>query len=108
MSSEIHFIHNPNFIFIEPAGNNIFVNEIPKDIIICNKPFSLICATAYKPEHMVGIFVINNDLYLVDDLSNTATLLPTPDEKILGRRVIPDDYFYFKKWNITGALYFLK
>ena len=108
ISTEIIFKHNPNFLFIEPAGNNIFVHEIPKQIIFSTKTYILMCVTAYKPGHMVGIFNIYNDLYLIDDLSTSAKLLSRANENILRREYFQytEEYYYNKKGDITAALYF--
>jgi hypothetical protein len=63
ISCEIKFLKNPNFVFIEAAFANIFINDLPKLITLNNNNYRFLCATVFKSNisHFVGIFEINNN-----------------------------------------------
>ena len=100
------FFVNTNFIFIE-SYHEIFINELPKEITINEKRFRLLCATVYKStiRHFVGLYLINDDFYIVDDLGQTTTLLEplSNDYKSKRKRNQPQDYYNIAT---TTSLYY--
>ena len=68
---ECVFVNNPPFIFIQTIERNpIFVEELPKQVIINRKTYQFLCATIYSesPGHFRSIFYLNRHFYFVDDL----------------------------------------
>jgi len=82
--THFNFYYNPNFILIESARANTLYSELPLEIEISNKIFKLFSCTIFNSElsHFVGIFYLNQEYFLVDDLGqhieyitqNTASL----------------------------------
>jgi hypothetical protein len=68
VSHSILFHNYPQFLFIESIYNNIFFDEIPKQINIENSVFKLLCVTTHKMDHFKAIFNLFNREYLIDDL----------------------------------------
>lgn len=108
ISTEIHFINDPNFIFIEAAHANIFINDLPKVINIKNRIYQLLCATFHIHKgngHFVGCFYLNNNFYIIDDLDQSVRYLPPLDEILLekkNRRLLS----YYVNVFVTSTLYF--
>ena len=40
-----------------------------------NRTFRLICTTLHKPRHYIGVFELNGDKYVVDDLDQSVVRL---------------------------------
>ncbi len=108
ISTEIHFINNPIFIFVEAAHKNIFINDLPKVVEINNRLYQLLCATFHIHRgngHFVGCFNFNNNFYIIDDLDQSLTYLPPFNELILGgknKRLL----YYYNTVFVTCTLYF--
>ena len=64
-------------MFIQSSHANIYFNELPKEIIIDNVSYKLLCATIYTTRHFLSIFEINNQAFLVDDLNQSMIQLAT-------------------------------
>ena len=88
ISCDILFYDNliPNFLFIEAAGTNMVFTDLPSDLIISNRRFELLCGTVrdtdiIKIGHFLGIFNLNNNLYLLDGLGQEKiqNLMPYTD-----------------------------
>jgi hypothetical protein len=72
---EFEFIKDPRILFIEPANRSTF-DKIPKVLQLGNKKFRLLMCHLHMPSHFVGIFIVNNKTYLVDDLTRKSIFLP--------------------------------
>ena len=99
VTCEVHFINNPNFIFMETTSH-FKINEVPKQFRIQHKTYNFLCAILHfrQRRHFVSIFEIENKNYLIDDLSpNSAIELKNNNSKHL---------IYFSS-NISSALYYL-
>jgi hypothetical protein len=97
ISSEVDFTYNPTFLFIEPANQNTFINELPKTVEINGKIFKLLCATIHTEladGHFVGIFNFNDEMLVVDDLTQSV------------KRLNQDRNNYSEK-PVSGSLYVL-
>jgi len=72
----MRFLNSPNFIFIQINGNG-YINNIPKRINIDNTEYELLCATVHNRQlrHFYGIYNINDNFYVVDDLDQSVSLL---------------------------------
>jgi len=83
-SVTMRFLNDPNFIFIQPNGFN-YLNDIPKRINIDNIDFQLVCATLHNIEiqHFYGVFNIDDNFYVVDDLDQSVAFL----ENILRKNI---------------------
>lgn len=68
-SSEIKFNQTPSFLFIQSMQQNIKINDLPKSILIDNQNYRLLCATLHKRNHFLGVFEINDNFFIVDDLN---------------------------------------
>ena len=102
---DIRFINNPNFLFIESENNNIFVNDIPKEIFIQNTIFQFLCVTVIsKKKDYFCIFEITKNLYVVDNLNKKVLHLKSFDQLQNTRRQRTNiDYYQLP---ISVALYF--
>ncbi|CAF0962569.1 unnamed protein product [Brachionus calyciflorus] len=90
----IQFYNKPNFVYIQSAHNNINVTSLPKEITIENNQYRFLYSTIHKPGHFLGVFEINELLYLVDDLDQSCKLWY-------------DESFLFKQAKTTISFYFL-
>ena len=73
----------PNFIFVQSRWNNIFINDIPKDLKFnSDTKYRLICCTVHKPGHFLGVYYINNNYYLADDLKRSFNLIIQPTDPL--------------------------
>ena len=107
---EINFSLNvPNFIFIESQTYNIVFNELPKELLINNKRFRLLCGTGYlhHRNHYIGIIELNNNLYVIDGLRDGGiiTYLP-PSNRVSNKRRI-DSIMENHRTLMTMSLYYL-
>jgi hypothetical protein len=94
----IKFNYNPNFIYIDSVGT-IKINEIPSNITIDGKTYYHLCSTVFKNRHFLGIFRINNNLFVVNDIGRTLDYLdPLTTEKRISN---------IFKWPTTISLYYL-
>ena len=76
VSCDVIFKYNTIFFFIETTSH-LKINELPKIIKIQNKTYKLLNAIFHleKQKHFVSVFDIDNNKYLIDDLSHEAPLL---------------------------------
>ncbi|CAF0892870.1 unnamed protein product, partial [Brachionus calyciflorus] len=79
ISTEIKFLKKTPFLLIESAHSNIFINELPNEIEIDNEKYTPLCSTIHLTNHFVGVFSVNCNLYIVDDLDQNVIQL---EEKI--------------------------
>jgi hypothetical protein len=96
ITTDIIFINQTKFLFIQPSEMNIVFSELPREILVDDQRFKLLCATLHTEladGHFVGMFNFNNDIYIVDDLNQSV--------EILSRK---SDY---NKNNVSGTLYYL-
>ena len=104
IKTSIRFDYNPNFLFIESMNNNIFAYEIPKLLKIDGKSYKLLCVTIFKEAeeqelgHFIGLFLIDDIFYAVDDLTQTSDLIPSIRSKKLNK---------YYNYITTTALYYL-
>ena len=78
---EFQFVNNPNILFVDSPGN-LFIDEIPENIVIGINNFRLFCTTLHKRNHFIGIFEFEGQKYTVDDLHKDALLLPALNSSI--------------------------
>jgi hypothetical protein len=102
ISCKIIFKHQPNFIFVQSAFGKITFNELPKNIKISNKRYDLLCSSVHKRAHFYGIFKINENLYLMDDLDQSFNILSS-DEDSSKRKIQYIDGLF-----TSLSLYYLK
>ncbi|CAF1031356.1 unnamed protein product [Brachionus calyciflorus] len=68
ISNDIQFCSNPNFLLIHSKFLNIYLDNLPKLITIDKKNYKLMNATFGAHGHFRGIFLIEENFYLVDDI----------------------------------------
>ena len=97
VTCNFEFLYDPIYVFIE-MSDNLTIKNIPKLLNMNNKMFRLLCAIIHRSEikHFVSVFEIENQLYLIDDLSPNGAHLLLENDKI--------NYFAL---NVTSALYYL-
>ncbi len=88
------FHNNPNFIYFDSV-DEIFVEDIPLNINIDGKSYNHLCSTVYKNRHFKGIFRLENNFFVVDDIGRSVRHLQ--DELELKT----------KRWRKTISLYYL-
>ena len=96
----VRFRNNPIFLFIE-TNSHFKIHELPKIFEIENKRYKLLCVILHREEikHFVSVFEIENNLYLVDNMTtNKARLLSSESNE--------NGINYFQL-NISSALYYL-
>jgi hypothetical protein len=95
------FVFNtiPTFLFIQSMDNDIYYQEIPKEITFNNVQYSHISTTLHKPDtmfsvaHFIGVFHLFGNDYVVDDLSRSFQILqPYQKSKNYGRSSENDVY----------------
>ena len=106
LSCEIHFLNNPNFLFIESITNNIFVNALPKVISINENKYRLLCAKIGLSGHFVAIFDINNNFFIVDDIGQRCTFLPVLNQVFIEKRNTKYPELFYRK-STSHSLYYL-
>jgi hypothetical protein len=111
-STSIRFDHNPNFIMLQTAYTNVFIQDLPRDLSINNMNFRLLCATVAKPGHFVGLFEFENSLYSVDDMRKEGKeqieLLPRYENQDRRRtRGTENEFYFYESVNISFAMYYL-
>jgi hypothetical protein len=82
-SSRLVFNKLPSFLFVQSMSNyeEVFYQEIPKEITINNIRYSLISSTLHKPgnttsaAHFIAVFYLFGRDYLVDDLTQRCDIL---------------------------------
>jgi hypothetical protein len=86
ISCDLRFLHNPNFLFIDSLNNNIFVNELPKEITLDNKKYRFLCSSIGFDSHFLCIFELENQFFVVNDIGQTCTFLPLFNENIFRKK----------------------
>jgi hypothetical protein len=76
---EYVFHQHPFGLYIESMTDNIFFNELPKQIELNGKSFELLFTTLHMPGHFIAILFINNEEYVINDLRKKAIYLPKLD-----------------------------
>ncbi|CAF1044454.1 unnamed protein product [Brachionus calyciflorus] len=89
---------NPDFLIIQSINSNIYLNELPKQFRIGKNIFPFLCATIHRRNHFIGIFEVNEELFVIDDLDQSMTPLPSYDKN-------KPSHFY--RYKTTLSLYFL-
>ena len=71
-------------LFIESSPTtSLAVFYLPKNLKLEGKTFNLLCATFNIGAHFKGIFFIDNQYILVDDMKNKHLNFTIPDHKIV-------------------------
>jgi hypothetical protein len=78
-----NFIYNPPWIFVQTNESEIYVNEIPKILLIGVKNYQFLCATIHSKNHFRAIFDLNNEFFLIDDLNPSKLNRKIPKLKIV-------------------------
>jgi hypothetical protein len=79
--STVKFVWQPFFILVEAGqttlqSETIYINDVPQSLQLDNFKFQLLCTTLnQKQNHFYGVFFLNGDMYVVDDISRTSTYL---------------------------------
>ena len=102
INCEILFKHQPNFIYIQSAFGKITHSDLPSNVTINNQRFNLLCSTVHKRDHFFGIFLINNNLFLMNDLDRSFNILNT-EKNITNKKSN-----YTHKLLVSSALYYLE
>lgn len=100
---EINFINKPIWVFVQ--ADSFKLNDLPKYILIKNVRYKFLCATLHKVNHFIGIFEINNNFYIADDLAKGVTFLPPIHQQNSNSRRNKPNYFTICTSN---ALYYLE
>jgi len=82
---EIRFIHNPPWILVESEmQSDIVFTELPTEIEIGGRKFTLLCSTISSQTtnaHFQAIFALEKKFFLVDDLKQSAVEHVPPKSK---------------------------
>ena len=108
---QVFFKNKPNFFYVESINpflqsqenmdSIIEVKEIPKELYIDNKKFSLLLTTINDGQHFRGIFFIEGNYYISDDIDQSFTL----SNKNLSNR--SNRYFDKRYFKTSTSLYYL-
>ena len=102
ITCKISFKYQPNFIFIQSAFGKITVNELPEVVTIDDRNYKLLCATVHKRGHFYGIFKINNNLYLMNDIDKSLNKIQNQNENLTRHNI------FFHKLFTSSSLYYLE
>ena len=81
--SEVSYYSRPPFQIIENINNHdISVLYLPTTLSIGKYSFEFLCCTFHTTNHFVGLFIVENNLYVVDDLNSQELLNRIPRHKI--------------------------
>ena len=61
-------------VFIESL-NQVYLNEIPKEINISGQTFAFLGTTLHIKDHFIGLFQVDKEQYIIDDIGQTTKLL---------------------------------
>ena len=88
-----------------PEKRELHLNEIPKQIILSEYTFELLCTTLHQPGHYFSVVKINEDQYVMNDLVKQV-LIFLPPADLLSRQ----DKILRKTYNlpVSTAFYYLK
>ena len=109
ISSDISFVNEPNFLFIETYPYEIYIHELPKTITIKGKNYKLLCSTISHPGHFISVFDFMDNFYIVDDLFQSFNFLPPlePQKSNENTRQYENNNPYYKKSKTNFSMYFL-
>jgi hypothetical protein len=83
-SSELKFLKNPPWIFIQTSGKEMIkLEDLPHVLLISNRKYQLLCVSIYRTNHFRSIYLLNNSYFLVDDLKPTSFNEKIPKIKIV-------------------------
>jgi hypothetical protein len=106
IQTDVQFLHRPNFLLVKTTKKGIKIDHMPKNLVIDNMNFRLISCTLHTGNHFLGVFLIDDQNYLVDDLTQRVTLLGTFDpnnrEHIQRTSQI---YHYFRSLSVNVSYY---
>jgi len=71
------------WLFIQTNKSTIYVQELPKVVKLGVKNYQFLCSTILLSNHFRGIFYLNNEYLLIDDLNSTKILKKIPKLKIV-------------------------
>ena len=97
VNTDAIFKYQPNFLFIESANSTIFMKKLPKEIVISDRRFKMLCATLhtqFSDGHFIGVFNLNKNLFVVDDLNQSVKKMQSKSK-------------YNNELVVTGTLYHL-
>ena len=78
-----------------------------KHITINNKIFRFLSTKLHKVNHFIGIFEINGDLYIVDDIGQKYFYLQPMSLIDAEKRATKDNINYYYSLPISSAFYYL-
>jgi hypothetical protein len=104
ISCEIDFYQNPFLVFIEPT--TLKLTDLPNETVINNKKIRFLMSTISKPGHFVGVFKLENELYVVDDMGRTMNFMPRYDENKRYADTESLEYMYYIKYVASTAIYY--
>jgi hypothetical protein len=65
------FDNEPEILIIE--CHMLLFDDLPKTTDISNRRFKFLCTTIYETNHFKGIYDINNEFFLINDMGKTIT-----------------------------------
>ena len=74
---------NLPWLFIQTNQSTIYVQEIPKVVKLGVKNYQFLCSTILMSNHFRGIFYLNGEYFLIDDLNSSKILKKIPKLKIV-------------------------
>jgi hypothetical protein len=77
------FKNNPPWLFIQTNKSTIYVQELPKVVKLGVKNYQFLCSTILLSNHFRGVFYLNNEYLLIDDLNSSKILKKIPKLKIV-------------------------
>jgi hypothetical protein len=106
IATEVQLNHRPNFLLVQTTNREMRIDYLPKDLIIDNMNYRLVSCTLHSGNHFLGVFLINDRFYLVDDLTQRVTLLETfdPNNRDHVKRT-SDTYHYFRFLYVNVSYY---
>lgn len=98
--ADIRFKKPPSFLFLRSERRNIFIQDIPRKIKINEINFNLLCMTIFHSGHFYGVFNLNNNLYLVNDIGREIFYLSETE------RAKKKELEKFYSYNTTLSFYY--
>lgn len=92
---DIEFYKKPDFLFIQSKYPDIFVKDLPKEIIVDKNKYKFFNTTIYHSDHFMGIFEIENKLYFVNDLGQKICSFESDSNKEFFQNYPTSNSFYY-------------
>jgi hypothetical protein len=100
---DYELIYHPTILMIESGSTRLGLQDIPLKLKLRNYQFRLLCSMLHTPGHFLGVFLINDDQYVVDDMKKDELYLPPLP--LLQRR---DPTMKYYNLDSTASFYFLE